>query len=334
MLLAVAIILFLPITSYAQRAETDSIPDGIFFRISGGGLDKPSYILGTMHTAPGDFVHFVPGFEQAADSVRQFIFERDLLKDYNGQIRQEDCLPGLDNKTMTRLLQLNDSLFRYENLDSLHNPYIDDMGKPMYLSVRKMVSTSLEMPDFYKYSALENSLRLQRKYCEKIKAHAAEQSLPIQRADCSPDLYVAKYVAETRGAAILELDTATIAPDVTSGMAALLTEEHDRKYYTTTFFTKAAYSFDRNIKATQHLLDNYYRHEGKRLVAPAIQGGRDLLAGRNALWMQKLPAMLQSEPSMVVVGLAHLFGESGLLHSLMRLGYNIEALASPCEKQQ
>jgi uncharacterized protein YbaP (TraB family) len=48
--------------------------------------------------------------------------------------------------------------------------------------------------------------------------------------------------------------------------------------------------------------------------------------------MQKLPTMLQREPSMVVVGLSHLFGESGLLNSFMRLGYNIEALAPPRER--
>jgi len=325
-----ALLALVAMVGNAQEAENDSIPDGIFFRISGGGLNKPSYILGTMHTAPGDFVHFIPGFDQATDSVRQFIFERDL----SDQIRQIDCLPGLDSKMMARLLWQNDSLFRYENLDSLHNPYIDDMGKPMYLSVGKMVSKTLEMPDFYKYSAIENSLRLQRKYCEKVIAHSAEKGYPLQRADCSTDLYVAYYIANPRGATILELDTAAIMKDVGSGLATLLSEEHDRNYYTTIFFTKAVHSFDITLRVTLRSLDNYYCHEGKKLTAPASRSGSPLLDGRNALWMKELPAMLQREPSMVVVGLAHLFGESGLLNSLMRLGYNIEALAPPCETNE
>ena len=325
-----ALLALVAMAGSAQEAESDSIPDGIFFRISGGGLNKPSYILGTMHLAPGDFVHFIPGFDQATDSVRQFIFERDL----SDQIRQIDCLPGLDSTMMARLLWQNDSLFRYENLDSLHNPYIDDMGKPMYLSVGKMVSKTLEMPDFYKYSAIENSLRLQRKYCEKVIAHSAEKGYPLQRADCSPDLYVAYYIANPRGATILELDTAAIMKDVGSGLATLLSEEHDRNYYTTTFFTKATNSFYNTLRVTLRMLDSYYCHEGKKLTAPAARTGDPLFDGRNNLWMQKLPAMLQREPSMVAVGLAHLFGESGLLNSLMRLGYNIEALAPPCERME
>ena len=322
-----ALLTFVAMAGSAQKAENDSIPDGIFFRISGGGLNKPSYILGTMHLAPGDFVHFIPGFDQATDSVRQFIFERDL----SDQIRQIDCLPGLDSTMMARLLWQNDSLFRYENLDSQHNPYIDDMGKDIYWHFKK-VSKTLGMPDFYKYSAIENSLRLQRKYCEKVNAYSAEHGYSLQRADCSPDLYVAYYIAKPRGAAILELDTAAIMKDVGSGLAMLLSEEHDRNYFTTTFFTKAVNSFDITLRVTLRMLDSYYCHEGKKLIAPASRTGDPLLDGRNALWMQKLPAMLQREPSMVVVGLAHLFGESGLINSLMRLGYNIEALAPPCER--
>lgn len=326
----VALLALVAITGSAQETETDSIPDGIFFRISGGGLNKPSYILGTMHTAPGDFVHFVPGFDQATDSVRQFIFERDL----SDEIRQIDCLPGLDSTMMARLLWQNDSLFRYENLDSLHNPYIDDMGKDIYWHFKKM-SKTLGMPDFYKYSAIENSLRLQRKYCEKVTAHSAELGYSLQRADCSPDLYVAYYIANPRGATILELDTAAVMKDVGSGLATLLSEEHDRNYYTTVFFTKAVHSFDITLRVVLRSLDNYYCHEGKKLTAPAFRSGRSedpLLDGRNSLWMQKLPTMLQREPSMVVVGLSHLFGESGLLNSFMRLGYNIEALAPPRER--
>ena len=37
----------------------------LMFRISGGGLEKPSYILGTIHVLSGDLLDSIPAFLEA-----------------------------------------------------------------------------------------------------------------------------------------------------------------------------------------------------------------------------------------------------------------------------
>ncbi|MBR1594572.1 MAG: hypothetical protein IJ659_07365, partial [Alloprevotella sp.] len=198
----------LPLFAHAQ------IPDGIFFRISGGGLAEPSYILGSLHTIPGDFVHHVPGFDEAAGSVRQFVFERDL-----GHNLRQIGTQTADSVTMQKLTERNDSLFRYEGADSLHNPYAEDMDRATYELVCRTMAEDLDMPDFYQRSVLRNVPLMQQQYFASVRRLVAEAGLPLKAVECPLDVYVADSVARPRGALIAELDTTWVLIDPDSTMA-------------------------------------------------------------------------------------------------------------------
>lgn len=320
----------------AQEAVADSVPDGIFFRISGGGLAEPSYILGTLHTVPGDYVRHIPHFNDAAATVRQFIFESDAAQD----LRQSDFFAQCDSVTLAFMRERNDSLYLYDNPDSLHNPYIEDIERSsMYDLIRSTMADSFGLPDFYKYSAMENSIRLIERYHELVKEFVAELGYPLQLTRLPIDLYIADSIARPRGADILELDTAYVLLDQKqdSLLVQFLADEkagkYDRKFYSTTFLPNNVYYYWLLLYATRRYCAGYFRHEGYNF----IENSSDLIeqkifAERNALWMRRLPAMLHNAPSMVVVGLGHLHDRPstpGILSSLINLGYTIEALASP-----
>lgn len=314
--------------------DTDSIPDGIFFRISGGGLAEPSYILGTIHTIPGDFVHSIPHFDEAASRVRQFVFESDL-----GHILRQTVSPLFQDSTiLAAITARNDTLFRYENCDSLHNPYIDDMEPSTYDLVRRTLVNDFDMPDFYMHSVLRNSIRLQQQYFAAIRKLTAEMGVPLKRTDYPIDLYVADSVARPLGATIAELDTAFVFARPDSTITKFLADEanglHDRKFYSNTFMVNNVYYYWLMLTATRTYCEHYFRYEGRVMAEPMkiSKLEQKIFADRNALWIQRLPALLHQAPSIVVVGLGHLFDRGstpGLLTSLKRLGYKVEALASP-----
>ncbi|MBR1711992.1 MAG: TraB/GumN family protein [Alloprevotella sp.] len=335
--LGVRLLLFVAMLSTLQlsahsAASADSVPDGIFFRISGGGLAEPSYILGSLHTIPGTFVHCIPGFDEAAGSVRQFIFERDVAHDLR-QIGAQLTDSIMEKKIMER----NDSLFRYEDADSLHNPYAEDMDSATYKLVCRTMAEEFDMPDFYLRSVLRNIPLIRQQYFAAVRRLVSEAGKPLGAVECPLDIYVADSVARPRGALIARLDTAWVihAPDST--YAKFLADEaaglNDRKFYTTKYFVSNVFYYWILLNTTRRYCASYFRYEGRAMLEPMQNElEQKIFVERNALWMERLPALLRQNPSLVVVGFGHLFDRAdapGLLTSLMRLGYAVEAIAAP-----
>lgn len=318
----------------AQEARTDSVPDGIFFRIGGGGLTEPSYMLGTLHTVPGDYVNHIPQFAEAAANVRQFIFESDVAQ----KMRQTVLTAQYDSTTEAFLKTRNDSLYRYDHPDSLHNPYLEDLeGMNLYDLIRSTMEDTFGLADFYKYSAWDNVQHLNKRYHELIKELVAKLGYPLQLTQYPIDLYIADSIARPREVDILSLDTMQVLENLDSILVQFLVDEkagkHDRKYYSTTFLPNSVFYHWLLLFTTRRYCAAYFRHEGHECIEKSNdQIEQKIFAERNALWMQRLPAMLHRAPSMVVVGLGHLFDRpstSGLLSSLMSLGYTVEAIAAP-----
>ena len=52
----------------------------LLYRISGNGLESPSYIIGTYHLAPASFADSIPGAREALDGVAQVCGEVDMAE--------------------------------------------------------------------------------------------------------------------------------------------------------------------------------------------------------------------------------------------------------------
>ena len=59
------------------------------FRISGGGLEKPSYMLGSLHVLTGDLLDSIPAFLEAENQCRQLYVETDVTDAQQKQARAE-----------------------------------------------------------------------------------------------------------------------------------------------------------------------------------------------------------------------------------------------------
>ena len=78
----------------------------LLYKISGNGLEKPSYIVGTYHLAPASFAEKIPGLNEAFESCEQVYGEIDMREtskpEKQLELQQKQMLP--DGKTLTSLL--------------------------------------------------------------------------------------------------------------------------------------------------------------------------------------------------------------------------------------
>jgi uncharacterized protein YbaP (TraB family) len=71
------LLLILQLVSGIISAEVGSasVPDGVMWRISGNGLERPSYVLGTVHTLHRDIIRHIPEITLYLDSVEALVLE-------------------------------------------------------------------------------------------------------------------------------------------------------------------------------------------------------------------------------------------------------------------
>ena len=78
----------------------------ILYRISGNGLDKPSYVIGTYHVAPVSFADSIPGLKAALAGTSQVYGElemKDFMNPDSVAMMQQAMMLG-DGQTLTTLL--------------------------------------------------------------------------------------------------------------------------------------------------------------------------------------------------------------------------------------
>ncbi|MDE7150943.1 MAG: TraB/GumN family protein, partial [Candidatus Amulumruptor sp.] len=98
----------------------------ILWKVEGNNLDKPSYILGTHHTAPADMLSRINGFNEALDDV-EAVYGEINMADMNAMEMQQ--------KMMAHIMAPADStlskLFTPEQLDSVGALLSSYVGQPV-----------------------------------------------------------------------------------------------------------------------------------------------------------------------------------------------------------
>ena len=95
----------------------------ILYRISGKGLEKPSYIVGTYHLAPASFADSIPGMKTAIEGTQQVCGELDMMDAFKpenaARLMQSQMLP--EGTTLSSLLTA-------EQLERLNKLLLEEMG--------------------------------------------------------------------------------------------------------------------------------------------------------------------------------------------------------------
>ena len=295
-LMAVALIACLVTNTQAQ----------ILYRISGKGLESPSYIVGTYHLAPASFADSIPGMRQAIEQTNQVCGELDMMDAFKPEnatrLLQALMLP--EGTTLTSLLT-EDQLGRLNALllDVLGTNLKDETYAAQADKMTPVaLSTSLTLASFMKEYPSLNPMELIDNYFQMVALQNGKAVKGFETVD---------FQMQTLYGAPLQKQVDDLM---------CLVDHFDEAMEIASRITAAYFSQD--FQQLTAILEE----EMEGSCAPTPEEEADLLDNRNHNWIKMMPDMMAEQPTLFVVGAAHLCGEQGVLKLLEESGYTVEGV--------
>ena len=285
-----------------------SVNAQLLYKISGNGLEKPSYIIGTHHLANVGFVEKINGVKEALTETEQVYGEVkwDVMTNPDSLKAMQEKMMLPEGQTLKTILTPE----QYKRLDAfmtaklgagMSNPMVEaQMGKlsPMALVTQFQVllfmmnhmgefDPSSTFDQYFQAQAQKNNLPCGGLETLSFQAQVLYGSTPMERQVeqlmCLIDneqFNVQMLEEMTKAFYAQDLDALKKAMDVKLGTSCDSTPEEEAA-----------------------LIDN-----------------------RNADWLTKMPAIMKQAPTFFAVGAGHLLGEKGVLQLLRNAGYTVEGV--------
>lgn len=288
----ILIALFILFTAVHTNAQ-------LLWRISGNGLAKPSYVLGTHHLAPLSIIDSIKGLHPAFDSTTQVIGELEM-----SEVQSPAAMQLMQQEMMIK----NDT-----TLKMLFNP-------EQYSLVNNFTKTNLgfdlsQMPKLKPAFILNNAVVVL--YMKHVNNFNPQEQL---------DAYF-QTEAKKKGEKIIALETLEFQFNLLYKSSSLHRQAElllcelsdvDKLVANAKRLTKAYMNQD---------LEEMYKLSKERdntNCDPTQEEINLMIDTRNQKWANKLPALISATPSFIVVGALHLPGKEGLLNLLKQEGYTVE----------
>ena len=281
-LILIIIIVFIAAISLRIQAQDNST--SIFWKITGNGLEKPSYLFGTVHLIPKSDFFLMDSLENKFKSCNEIALEVDM--DDPGFLTKTQQLMFMpDNKSIKDLLDSTD----YEQLsgffkDSL-NLQLDQFQrlKPVFLVqfiIPKMINKPLASYELT-FVQMAKKYNIDLTGLESIKEQMNSiDNIPYKRQ--------AELVLET-----------------------IKDFNEDRQIYSQLIDAYKKMDFT-----------NFYEFMIK--ASPELKEFEQiLLIDRNKKWVPRIEKMIKEKSCFIAVGALHLEGEIGLVALLKSDGYSV-----------
>lgn len=282
----------------------------LLYKISGKGLDKPSYIVGTLHLAPASFVESIPGANRILVSVDQVCGEVDM-NEINSTENMQKMMEAMmlpegqslsDILTSEEMDKLNAYLRKILGVD-LTNPMIaEQMGKMTPVSL----GTTLELMTYMKETPGFNPAALIDEYFQKEAIKKGKPIIGLETVDFQIQIL---YKSSTLDRQKEDLFCSIDNEEEYSKLMKEVTEAY----------------FAQNIEELQAVMEQEYD-----IACGDIEETEKemelVLYGRNEDWIKKMPAIMSEKSTLFVVGAGHLPGDRGVLKLLKDNGYKVKAV--------
>ncbi len=264
----------------------------LLWKISGNGLEKPSYLFGTHHVAPIHICDSIAGFNEAFNSCKQLYGELEL-----------DDIQAVSKEIAKYTLLPQDSL-----LDKLYTPeeykLIDEV-------VKKNMGVSADQLKMLKPVTISTQLSV---IISMQAFNDFNPTLPL-------DAFLQKKAKE-QGMSVKGFETSLFQAQILFGeplpqqaSALLKTIKH----------------FDKMKPFIIEMCDVYMKQDldsiFKLMQDPELSFTPEemnrLVNNRNHNWSQQLKDILPQQPTFIVVGGGHLPGSNGLIELLREQGFTV-----------
>lgn len=282
----------------------------LLYKISGKGLDEPSYIVGTFHLAPASFAESIPGAERVLASVEQVCGEVDMkeMESMENIQKTMEAMMLPDGQTLSDILtteemdKLNAYLRKIVGVD-LTNPMLaEQMGKMTPISL----STTLELMTFMKETPGFNPAALIDSYFQKEAIKKGKPAIGFETIDFQIQvLYKSCSIDRQKEALFCLIDN----DETYSELQKELTNAY----------------FSQDLEGLQTVMEQEYSMDCGN-EEETEKETELVLYGRNEDWIKKMPAIMSEKSTLFVVGAGHLPGERGVLKLLKNNGYKVKAV--------
>ena len=279
----------------------------LLYKISGKGLRKPSYIIGTYHLAPVSFVDSIPGLRSALAESEQVYGEietADMTSPENiAKMQQAMMLP--EGKTLTKLLTPE----QMQKLNATMRELLGvDMSNPMVAQqMNKMLPQALVTQlTVIMYLKKHSGFNPTQSFDDYFQQQAVAQGKPVGGFETMDFQLQALF------------GSISIERQIELLMCFLNNREWEESQVDNIVEAFFAQDLNRIEAAMDEKQDN---------SCDATDEENELLIyGRNATWLKKMPEIMQQKSTFFAVGAAHLAGERGVLAGLRNAGYLVEGI--------
>jgi uncharacterized protein YbaP (TraB family) len=279
----------------------------LLYKISGKGLRKPSYIIGTYHLAPVSFVDSIPGLRSALAESEQVYGEietADMTSPENiAKMQQAMMLP--EGKTLTELLTPE----QMQKLNAIMRELLGvDMSNPMVAQqMNKMLPQALVTQlTVIMYLKKHSGFNPTQSFDDYFQQQAVAQGKPVGGFETMDFQLQALF------------GSISIERQIELLMCFLNNREWEESQVDNIVEAFFAQDLNRIEAAMDEKQDN---------SCDATDEENELLIyGRNATWLKKMPEIMQQKSTFFAVGAAHLAGERGVLAGLRNAGYLVEGI--------
>jgi uncharacterized protein YbaP (TraB family) len=273
--------------------------NGLLWKISGNGLEQPSYLLGTFHILSYTFLDSIPGLYEAFKTANQFVCETNSSSLDKSKYLSDIMMPKdttyKDLLSAEDLLLLDSVLVRYFKVNS------EQMNiSPFYLTVF-ITMGSIEGLQVYR-----NPENLMDIYLNKVATENKYTVIELDEEDLMSRI-LSPYSLKKQADGLMSYIKYPIMREIQEKMkVAYLQQDLIRTTQIYNHLKEVLNAMNVNELDSTQPMDDYF------------------LDGRNKIWMEKLPSIIQKAPSFIAVGALHLVRESGLINQLQKMGYTVE----------
>ncbi|MBS1495518.1 MAG: TraB/GumN family protein [Bacteroidetes bacterium] len=276
-----------------QSQQAEKLPynkdnNTVLWEISGKGLSRPSYLMGTFHLLCKTDIHFSQNLKKALKNVDEVYFEMNL-DDASNTLGAMFFMNMKDGKTLKDLYSEKD----YERLSNFFN---DSLSMP------------LTMMSKIKPSFLEAFIYPKLLPCKSLSG-VEEELLKIAKEDKK----------KINGFENIQFQASVFdsIPYAEQAQDLLKTVDSINAY-------KNSFDSMLNVYKTQQLSKIEAMLNDKDFGMADDRGV--LLDNRNKNWVAQLKKILKKENVFIAVGCGHLVGSNGLIALLKKEGYSLKPL--------
>ena len=265
----------------------------LVWKISGNGIKKPSYILGTHHGCPFNYCDSIPGLMKAFDKVDNIIGEINMIE-------FSEMSPERMQKMQAMMMMPADtsllSLFSTEEAAKVNEWLDKKMGasleilsvmKPMTIMVTVQNKEMMEViPEIATMTTID-------KYMQTLGQSKGKTIGELETADYQMELLYGNSLEEQADALLEMIDHGD-----SKGLLQQLTNAYKSQ------------NLDTLWKVFQEQMTGY---EYDAIVKV-----------RNLNWEKQMKELLPKQTTLFVVGAGHLPGESGMINLLREAGYKVK----------